>query len=117
VAWWLEWWNLVFVVPFAIAVLYYLLLATGALAVDGDGQHDLDADDGLEHAVGPEHPGQLGPLASLDHALTFLGIGRAPLSIVLTTFALTVFLVDYDAARDVFYVLSDERLDELVASR
>jgi hypothetical protein len=35
----LEWWNLVFVLPFLLAVGFYLLLATGTISGDGDHDH------------------------------------------------------------------------------
>jgi hypothetical protein len=97
----LEWWNLVFLLPFALAVVYYLVLATGTVALDHE--HDADHDhEGVEHAIGSEQ----GPTSSLLHALSFLGIGRAPLSIVLTTFCLVWGFVGY---------ASNQVLDDLLA--
>src|SRR5687768_3286431 len=72
----LEWWNLVFVLPFLLAVGFYLLLASGAIAADHDHEY---------------------PEAPMLEALTFLGIGRTPLSIVLTTLWLTWGFVGYAA--------------------
>jgi hypothetical protein len=72
----LAWWNLLFILPFAAAVLYYVLLAAGVWELEHD--HDVHVDH--------DHPPSGGAL--LDQALTLLGIGRAPLSIVLTTFCL-----------------------------
>lgn len=69
------WWNLIFVLPFLAALLLLLLQAFGAMHVAGeaDAEHDLDAD----HDSGV-----------LDKALSLLGVGRVPLSLLLTSFAL-----------------------------
>ena len=88
----LEWWNLVFVLPFLLGIGYYLVLATGTVALDHDHDADVDVDhDGVEHAVGSEHPSAGGLL----HVLSLLGVGRVPLSIVLTTFCLVWGFVGY----------------------
>jgi hypothetical protein len=69
-------WNLVFLVPAILAVGYLLLMATG-LGVDGDANPDLDLDlDGAGHGG-----------SALD-VLSLIGVGQAPLSLVLVTFAL-----------------------------
>ncbi len=91
----LEWYYLVFELPFIGALLYSLLLATGAvhasagIDLNGDGvpdipSHFLDPLAGdTGHTVGTHH---VGPA---ENALQFLGIGRVPLSIVATSFATT----------------------------
>jgi hypothetical protein len=99
-----EWWNLVFVLPFLLGLLYYLIVAVLPLALDHDAPDAHEPDHGLEHAVAPDQP-PLGLAASLLHALSFLGIGRAPLSIVLTTFCLVWGFVGY---------LSNQLLDDLL---
>ena len=90
-----EWWNLIFLLPALAAVLYLVLLATGTVAGDhGEVGADFDADaadlHGIEHAVGeasqPSH-GDGGPGALL-HVLSLVGIGRAPLSLLLISFFL-----------------------------
>jgi hypothetical protein len=78
----LEWWNLIFLLPAAIAVLYVLLLAVGAMPFDdlgldidthdGDGGHDL---------------------------LGILGVGRVPISIVLISFSLLWGVIGWFAMR------------------
>lgn len=94
-----EWWNLIFLLPALAAVLYLMLLATGTVAGDaGEIDADLDADvdvdagdvHGFEHAFGEAarastHDG--GPGALL-HVLSLIGIGRAPLSLLLISFFL-----------------------------
>jgi len=85
----LQWWNLIFVLPFVGAVIYILVLGTAApdhdVGAHTDASMDLDA--GAEHAleVGHALSGHDVPV-SIGHALAFLGIGRVPLSIVLPMF-------------------------------
>ena len=70
----LTWWNLIFVLPFLAALGLLLLQALGALPFEADTDVDQDAslsDDSSGGAV---------------RALSFLGLGRVPVSIVLMTF-------------------------------
>lgn len=88
----LDWWNLLFVLPFLGAVLYLLLQAFGLTSdgSGGDGAADagLDADGhplGFVHAVGiHDHASEAG----LAKALSFFGIGRVPISIIVMSFCL-----------------------------
>lgn len=88
----LDWWNLLFVLPFLGAVLYLLLQAFG-LTSDGSGGEGaadagVDAEGhplGFVHAVGiHDHVSEAG----LAKALSFLGIGRVPISIIVMSFCL-----------------------------
>ena len=92
-----EWWNLIFLLPALAAVLYLVLVATGTVAgdageVDADLDADVDAGDlhGIEHAVaeaGQASNSDGGP-GGLLHVLSLVGIGRAPLSLLLISFFL-----------------------------
>ncbi len=84
----LKWWNLIFLLPAAAAVLYVLLLAVGALPFDDMGLH-FDA-----HAGHVDHdlPG--------DHDLLgILGVGRVPISVVLISFSLLWGVIGWFAMR------------------
>lgn len=94
----LAWWNLIFLLPALAAFLYLLLLATGTVAADsGDIDADIDADvdldagdvHGIEHAIGEAAPGPNGAAqpGGLGHILSLVGIGRAPLSLLLISFS------------------------------
>ncbi len=83
----MQWWNLLFVLPFVGALFYILLLCSGAIAAD----HDLgftvegDADHGIDHETGIEHIHDLNP-GLLSSIVNLLGIGKVPLSIILISF-------------------------------
>jgi len=89
----LQWWNLIFVLPFVGALFYILMLSTGAVSDGHDAElnvgvesdldigHDVDVD----HDAGLEHFHDLEP-GMLARALSFLGIGKVPLSIIIISF-------------------------------
>jgi len=89
----LQWWNLIFILPFVGALFYILMLVSGAVSADHDAElnvgvetdvdigHDVD----LDHDAGLEHIHDLEP-GMLARALSFLGIGRVPLSIIIISF-------------------------------
>lgn len=78
----LEWWNLIFLLPAGIAVLYVLLLAVGALPF-----HDLGLDFDTHGGDG-------------DHDLLgILGVGRVPISVVLISFSLLWGVIGWFAIR------------------
>ena len=89
----LQWWYLIFVLPFVGALFYILMLISGAVSAD----HDADLNAGVEtdadigHDVDLDHDGGLEHLHDLEpgmlaRALSFLGIGRVPLSIIIISF-------------------------------
>lgn len=102
-----EWWNLPFTVPFALAILYLLLTSAGLVelgtetpdaSVDATSGTDGDAGGGdgghAAYAEPVPSPGDLPGLQPEHHAgstsrtLDFLGLGRVPLAIVIQIFFL-----------------------------
>lgn len=107
--WLLGWWNLIFVIPFLLALTYLGIYAVSGLTfgdvdvdagadagadVDADADADPDADADTDahsdhHAQG--HAGHAGGVHTsvAMAALTWLGLGRVPMSIVLMVLLLT----------------------------
>jgi hypothetical protein len=102
----LEWWNLLFLLPPAGAFIYLVFLASGLGGVEHDSDvhadvhldahlevgHEISMDHGLDHGI--EHSMDHGHDAGTAHgpsilqqALSFLGIGRIPFSLVAMSFA------------------------------
>jgi hypothetical protein len=93
----LQWWNLIFVLPFCLALGTVLLMATGAVSAemgdhDVDLDFDLDADVDVDADVGADtdHHFDLheatGEGSFLSNALSLLGVGKAPLSLIGSSF-------------------------------
>ncbi len=80
----LEWWNLIFVLPFLGALMYLLLLISGVTLAEGD--FDLDAD--LDVVAGFE-PGVLAKV------LSFFGAGKVPMAILMMSACFTWGAVGY----------------------
>ena len=74
----MAWWNLVFVLPLAGGLLLLLAQAAGALATDVEAELHADADG---HAEGDGD-------SWIANALSLLGVGRVPTSLVLMTFSI-----------------------------
>ncbi len=87
----LQWWNLIFVLPFGLALGYVLLMATGAVSAEfGDHDVDLDFDHDVDLDADTDHNFDLHDATSegsfLGNALSLLGVGRAPLSLIGSSF-------------------------------
>ena len=85
----LLWYNLIFILPFGLAVLYLLIMSFGILPIDIGFGMDYDLDLDLDHDIDFDHDIDLDH--DLDHdigaggafrALSILGVGRVPLSII-----------------------------------
>jgi hypothetical protein len=84
------WWNLIFVLPFVAGLLYLALLAAGVIAEGHDTELHVDTD--AAHDFGVEHSVEVGHGHDAAHAghesglffkaLSFLGLGTVPLSII-----------------------------------
>jgi membrane protein implicated in regulation of membrane protease activity len=92
--WILGWQNLIFVAPFAVALVYLLAaVLTGVGMGEADVDHDVDAD--ADHDVEADHDADAeqdadAPSAGGGHGLlAFLGVGRVPVSLALTAALLT----------------------------
>lgn len=95
--WIFGWWNLIFIAPFAVAIVYLLAaVLTGVGMTDADADHDVDAD--TDHDVDADADAE----SDADHdaevpasvstgagVLAWLGLGRVPLSLLITAALLT----------------------------
>lgn len=126
-AWILNWWNLIFVLPFGLALLYLGLYTVSGITfgdsdLDADGDldidhdvdmdHDVDADADADQDIDADHDLDADHDADAEHelegesqsisqgssagsALSWLGVGRVPLSIVLMVLLLTWGVVGF----------------------
>ena len=113
VQWLLAWWNLIYMVPFALALTYLFAYAGSGWTFgefDADAEADVDADADLHadvefHADAAAHGGgragidadseAAGEPQGLLHLLSWLGVGRVPLSIILMVLLLTWGVVGF----------------------
>jgi membrane protein implicated in regulation of membrane protease activity len=108
IEWLLGWWNLIFVAPFAVALLYlgvYTLTGLGdgdahdAGGGDSDADADADAHVGVDGDAGADadadahadaHNGETSGSGSLHAlALSWLGVGRVPVALIVIVLLLT----------------------------
>jgi membrane protein implicated in regulation of membrane protease activity len=100
--WLMLWWNLIFIVPFGLALLYLGVYAMSGITFgDADVGVDADMDADAEIAAADAHVGADADAADHDFhhhdghmpfhlaAMSWLGIGRVPLSLVLMVLMMT----------------------------
>jgi hypothetical protein len=118
--WVLGWWNLIFIMPFGLGLLYLGLYTISGwtfgeadtdvgidhvvdVHLDADGhmtfEHDAADADGQGDAEGHEAAGNSSGGSSLLHALSWLGVGRVPLSLVLMVMMLSWGAIGFSANR------------------
>lgn len=105
--WLIAWWNLIFVIPLVMGLLYMgLYITTGITFGEGELDHDADADADVEtdaeidadvdaeadadsdadhHAPGKAIGGDAIEPSLLSNVFDLLGVGRVPFSVVLMT--------------------------------
>ncbi len=117
----LQWWNLVYVLAFFFALLYATLNAVGlasaesdvdvdadldaemdvgaAMDIDADVDMDIDVDADVDADMDVDADHDVSVDASepglLDEALSFFGIGKVPLSVIMMCFLLTFSIVGW----------------------
>jgi membrane protein implicated in regulation of membrane protease activity len=128
----LSWWNLIYLVPLALALIYLVIyMATGMsfgdgdadvhmdveadadadADVDADADADTDADADADHDLAGEHEAGHEPQHETSTSggfslLTLLGVGRAPISVLLMVFLL-IWSVTGIIANRIIYGLSE----------
>jgi len=145
--WLLAWYNLIFILPLFLALLYVGIYAVSGLTfgetdvdasggdidadahveldghvdapahgemdhdVDADADADVDADAQMEgdaHSGGDGHDSQVAPGSVLANAMSLLGVGKVPLSILLTILLLTWGMIGMFANLVLREKISDE---------
>ena len=102
----LAWWNLIFVVPFGLALLYLGLYATTGLGVgevDADADAAADADADADGDADADHDADGGHASVQAAVLGFIGVGHVPVGFLLMAipmgWGVTGFVVNQTLAR------------------
>jgi hypothetical protein len=127
----LSWWNLIYLVPLALALIYLIVyMATGMsfgdadadvhADMDADADADADGDADADHDVSGDHeaghePQHAGSTSGGSSLLTLLGVGRAPISVLLMVFLL-IWSITGIIANRVIYGLSESVLPTVIIS-
>lgn len=77
----LQWWNLVFLLPFAGAAVFMLVQGVSGIH-GGDAEHEIESDH--DHDADANHDHEAEP-STVTKALLFLGVGRVPVSTLVST--------------------------------
>ena len=79
----LQWWNLVFLLPFAGAAAFMLIQGvSGVHGGEAEAEHGIASDH--DHDAGADHAHEAEPSAATK-ALLFFGVGRVPISTLVST--------------------------------
>lgn len=83
----LEWWNLIFILPFLGGICYLvLMLASGSSAMEQEVEVDLEGEVDLGEIINEPSLDVDTEPGLVFEALSFLGIGKIPMSIIILTF-------------------------------
>ena len=138
IKWLLAWWNLVFLVPLALALTYLAIYCvTGAMFGDADADADTEVDTDVDPEVGADaeidgdadvdadvdadsdagHVGHHSSSAgrSAIGGLAWIGVGRVPLSLVLMVLMLTWGFIGFITNQFLHDVVSRQWLIPLVS--
>lgn len=121
----LQWWNLLFVLPFAFGLLLIGMQLLGALGGEGpehdteveadtdvevDAEAEIDTEVEAEHEIEVQHDSDQevetgSDLNVAQTVLSFLGVGKVPLSLLIICFCLTWGFVGYVSNHTFAHVL------------
>lgn len=95
----LQWWNLLFILPFSLGLLLIGMQLLGALGSEGL-DHDADVDADADHEIEMEHDAHqevdLGSNLNIAQTiLSFLGVGKVPFLLLIICFCITWGVAGY----------------------
>lgn len=120
VEWFFSWFNLIYILPFGIALIYLGLYTISGITfgdgdadvhleadgdvdagvhldvdADGDLDADADADADVDHPSIDHDAGEVGGHGVMFNALSWMGLGRVPLSIILMVLLLSWGMIGF----------------------